>query len=193
MTKQSNYEYIIPEYFQKTSTFLVPLVGIVYPKIKRINSYCYTNIFDDNIDTGHIIVEYEIKEELSEEELIRLRTELYVKDLCIKNNKLYICYDILSDHVLDYDAFMQGEYSSFTYESKNKIMSFYKKKQVFPIKKGDKINKSEYVLVSLLQPSYFKDEIIEELIEYTGCDHIDFKDFSELASKFDKEKETLIL
>ena len=50
-----------------------------------------------------------------------------------------------------------------------------------------------YVLVSLLQPSYFKDEIIEELIEYTGCDHIDFKDFSELASKFDKEKETLIL
>jgi hypothetical protein len=72
-------------------------------------------------------------------------------------------------------------------------MSFYKKKQVFPIKKGDKINKSEYVLVSLLQPSYFKDEIIEELVEYTGCDHIDFKDFSELASKFDKEKETLIL
>ena len=193
MIKQSNYDYIIPEYFQKSSIFLVPLVGITYHKIKRINSYCYSNIFDDNIDTGHIIIEYDMKEELSEEDLIRLRTELHVKDLSIKNNKLYILYDVVSEHMLDYDAFMQGEYSSYTNESKNKIMAFHKKKQVFPIRSGVTINKSEYLLVSLLEPSYFKEEIIEELVKYTGCDYSDFNDFSELASKFDKEKETLLI
>ena len=165
---------IYKKYFQKSYTFLYPLLGIKRElSINPIQTYLTCK----NIDDRCLILRYEYSEECLKflERYVFINVG-YVKHIIKKNNIfVIISLDYFRSEI---DGFYNGEYSKISITCKKEILSYYG------------IHSSEYqVIESYLYPDkYFNDYAIELDVDKKILEQV-----GELCDKPNKKEEHLNL
>lgn len=170
-------EELYKEYFQKSKTFLYPLLGfsrVYQPMVKEVflSWDGYTKLEDK-----HLICVFKKNdsEKWSNFEINNLMTHpLLIESIAINDNKVIYIFDFsVPGYVEDFDLFIKGKYSKLSINAKKHIAKYFG------------INTPEWVYIeSFIHPAkYYK--IYSKLL---GIDVDHLKD-GELCSFFDSDKE----
>jgi hypothetical protein len=117
-------------YFQKSRTFLLPLLGLKHSNITRVFNTYLSWEGQYTIDNKKLILLiddfselFRTKEFIAIEQKILITSTLYEKTLVVEGGKVHI-FD-LSIIGADWDHFVQGKYSLLSKALKQKIKNYY--------------------------------------------------------------------
>lgn len=171
---------IYQDYFQKSFTFLYPLLNIKKKLPRPVKTFLFHPDYNQEDNEKRLFCLY--KKENTES------WKKFEKDFLITHKMLEDCYEIDKEHILyvfnmnefkeDIDFLLEGKYSKFSQKTKKLITDYYG------------IHTPEWVYIeSFLFPSkYFS--IYSELL---NVEISILEDIGELCSLYDKEKEIFIL
>ncbi len=172
-------KYIADFYFQKSSSFLYPLTGVLRNKKYDPKTYLYW--MEENIEDFKLIVLYEV--DINDENF-----KSYEAKFIINNERIVNCYiveegivyifDLCSTWANDVAWFLEGKYSKFSEGAKRMI------KRYFNIINNE-VKPGKPISVSL-EPQRFWQQVAKEL----DVSLEDLQDTYELTPPFSKEKET---
>lgn len=165
------------QYFQKSYTFLYPLLGFKRTRDPRpVQVYVHwPEEFPDNERKLVCIYQKEDTEQWLNFEKNKLMTHTlldYVVPLC--DGKVAYIFD-MNPSANDYDIFIQGKYSKFSQNAKRHLSDYY----------GIHTPEWAYVESFIFPKKYFKD-----YAEMLSIDVATLQQVGELCDKYNKEKET---
>ena len=166
---------IYRKYFQKSFTFLYPLLQVMKKKYKPSQTYIeWEGVYDKDARKLICIYKREDSEEWREFEMDKLMNHPML-DSCMPlddNRVVYVFdYNIYRD---DYDNFIKGKYSKLSTHAKTLLTSYYG------------IHTPEWIFVE----SYvFPESYFDKYAEILGIDVKILKEVGELCEVYDSEKE----
>jgi len=171
---------IYSKYFQKSTAFLYPLLGIAYASsIKPERTFLsWDNCF--TTDDSKLLCLYQLrsdKDYITFERSKLLNNSLFCKFEELEDNKAVYVFDF-SSFKEDYDHFVNGNYSLIDESIKLKILSYYLQSSL----------QREYIQSYLFPENYFK--VYANIL---GVDEKLLRKVQELCSKPDLEQELLTI
>jgi hypothetical protein len=171
---------IYSKYFQKSTAFLYPLLGIAYASsIKPERTFLsWDNYF--TTDDSKLLCLYQLrsdKDYITFERSKLLNNSLFCKFEELEDNKAIYVFDF-SSFKEDYKYFINGNYSLMDESIKLKILSYYLQNSL----------QREYIQSYLFPENYFK--IYANIL---GVDEKLLRKVQELCSKPDLEQELLTI
>lgn len=169
-------------YFQKSHTFLFPLLGIPknYGTINKIPRRTYITLKDVfGTEDRKLIAVYNISSDKiwsAYREKVLMKHAAFENSFVINDEEVFI-FD-MSKYEDDYKQFLSGSYSKYSPQAKKAISIYY----------GIHTPEWAYIESFLFPEKYFKD-----YAEILSIDEKILKDVGELCDKYDVEKENLIL
>ncbi len=179
------------QYWSKSETFLLPLVGLSKSQKYPIKTYLFWR--DYSIENYHLIIKFSYS---NYDEFLAYCNRI-VFPILDKNLYVIECYDFenetifildISEWALDIEMFLKGKYSKFSKQAKDKIIKYHTY-----FDKGEKL---EIEISAVIEPN-IKYGLLGGLtaIEYVADNYEiplgELKKVGELGSIYDKEKETL--
>ena len=166
------------QYFQKSKIFLYPLLGISKGKeYVPIETYiCWDKLY--TVEDCKYICIYNAKKDkkykLFEDNVLK-HLDNYELSFSLSEDRHVYVFDY-SEHKHDYEMFINGYYSKFSINCKNKILNYF-----------GKVGKISSYIKSYLNPEEYHEVYAEALLV-----HVDLiREVYEICSIPDVEKETL--
>lgn len=170
-------EKLYSKYFQKSKSFLYPILGIRKDSaFSPISTYlAVKNLIEiEDIRLICVFKEEETKAFRTFEENMLTTNPLFQEKIKNKENTLYVFN--LEVYQKDWGNFIMGKYSKLSNTTKKAIRSFY----------GESSAEYKYIETYLYPEKFF-----EEYAKLLDIDVEALKDTGELCDPFDMEKETL--